>query len=107
LQRSFQIPVQYGLLGTNLVVKAVQPEIITVSFSAPRKEFDSLLPGDIKLILQLWDAKKGRRPFRITSTELSYPSQLDLDDIEPRQVTLEIEERPVEIEKPKTDAVAK
>ena len=70
VQRSFEIPVQYGLLGTNLVVKARPAETITVSFSAPRKEFDFLRPGDIKLVLQLWDARKGRRQFRITSTEL-------------------------------------
>lgn len=94
VQRSFEIPVQYGLLGTNLVVKVVRPENITVSFSATRKEFDSVHPGDIKLVLQLWDVRKGRRQFRITSRELSYPANLDIDDIEPRQVTLEIEERP-------------
>jgi uncharacterized protein (TIGR00159 family) len=94
VQRSFEVPVQFGLLGTNLVVKAVQPEMISVSFSAPRKEFDFLHPGDIKLVVQLWDAKKGRRVFRITSSELSYPPKLDIEDIEPRQVALDIEERP-------------
>lgn len=93
VQHSFVIPVQYSLLGTNLVVRAVQPENITVSFSAPRKEFDLLSAGDIKLVLQLWDARKGRRLFRITSNELSYPGKLDLEDIEPRQVTLDIDER--------------
>jgi len=94
VQRSFEIPVQYGLLGTNLVVASMQPTNITVSFSASRQEFDSLRPGEIKLVLQLWDARKGRRQFRITSTELSYPPTLDIEDIEPRKVTLDIEERP-------------
>jgi len=94
VQRSFEIPVQYGLLGTNLVVRTVQPDTITVTFSAPRKEFDFLRAGDIKLVLQLWDARRGQRQFRITSNELSYPPKLDIDDIEPRQVTLNIDERP-------------
>jgi uncharacterized protein (TIGR00159 family) len=100
VRRSFEIPVQYGLLATNLVVQAVQPETVTVTFAAPRKEFDFLRPGDIKLVLQLWEARKGRRGFRITSNELSYPGRLEIEDIEPRQVTLDIDERPPNGAKP-------
>ncbi len=94
VQRAFEIPVQYGLLGTNLVVQVVKPETITVTFSAPRKAFDFVRPGDIRLVLQLWDAKKGHRTFRITSNDLTYPPKLDLEDIEPRQVSLDIDQRP-------------
>lgn len=94
VQRTFSVPVQPSLLGTNLVVNGIQPERIQVTFSAPRKEFDFLDSGDIKVVLQLWDAQPGRRPFRITSSELTYPPKLDLEDIEPRQVALEIGERP-------------
>jgi len=94
VHRSFEIPVQYVLLGTNLVVTMVRPDSIVASFSAPRKEFDFLGSGDIRLVLQLWDARRGRRTFRITSTELSYPAKLNLENIEPRHVTLEIDEAP-------------
>lgn len=100
VQRSFEIPVQYGLLGTNLVVQAVKPDNITVTFSAPRKAFDFVRPGDIRLALQLWDAKKGHREFRITSNDLTYPPKLDLEDIEPRQISLDISERPADSAKP-------
>lgn len=93
VHRSYVIPVQHGLLGTNLVVRSVLPETITVRFSAPRKEFDFLRTEDIKLVLQLWDARVGRRIYRITSSELSYPGKLTLEDIEPRQVVFEITER--------------
>jgi len=93
MEQSFQVPVQTALLGTNLVVKSIQPTNITVTFSAPRKDFDFVRPGDVKLVLQLWDARKGQNRLRITSSDLSYPDRLDLEDIEPRQVTLEIEER--------------
>ena len=94
VRRSFEIPLHYGMLDTNLVVTTVQPQTITVTFSAPRKEFDFVRPGDIKLFLQLSDARKGRHPFRITSGDLSYPDKLNIQDIEPRQATLDIDERP-------------
>ena len=98
--KAFTVPVQHGLLGTNLVVSATEPKEIKVTFSAPRKEFDFLDAGDIKVVLQLWDARRGRRVFRITSTEVSYPAKLNLEDIEPRQVTLDIDERPPAAAKP-------
>jgi uncharacterized protein (TIGR00159 family) len=100
VKRAFEIPVQYGLLGTNLVVQTVKPENITVTFSAPRKAFDFVRPGDIRLVLQLWDTKKGHREFRITGNDLTYPPKLDLEDIEPRQVSLDINERPDDRPKP-------
>jgi uncharacterized protein (TIGR00159 family) len=93
VQRSFEIPVQYGLLGTNLVVQAIKPDNITVTFSAPRKEFAFIRPGDIRLVLQLPDVKKGVRQVNITSSDLVYPSPLNIEDIEPRQVALNIDVR--------------
>lgn len=98
--KTFTVPVQHGLLGTNLVVSATEPKEIHLTFSAARKEFDFLDAADIKVVLQLWDARKGRRVFRITSTEVSYPGKLNLEDIEPRQVTLDIDERPPADAKP-------
>ena len=100
VKRSFDIPVQYGLLGTNLVVQSVQPETITVTFSAPRKDFDFVRPGDIRVVLQLWSARVGRHEFPITDKDLTYPPKLNLEDIEPRQVSLDINERPAENSRP-------
>ena len=96
VQRSFKIPVTYGMLGTNLVVQTVQPGNVRVTFSAPRKEFDFVRPGDILLRLLLWNTQKGRHQFLINNENLRYPPGLEIQDIEPRQVTLDIEERPDE-----------
>ena len=91
VQETLAVPVQYGGLGNSLLVKSIRPDHIDVTFSAPRREFDFLRPGDVKLVLQLWDEMEGRRPFRITSSELSYPHDLDIENIEPRQVVVNIE----------------
>ena len=58
VQRAFEIPVQYGMLGTNLVVQTVRPENIPVTLSAPRKEFDFVRPGDIRLVVAIVGCKK-------------------------------------------------
>lgn len=93
VQRSFLVSVQPAALNTNLVIRSVNPEAVQVTFSAPRKEFDFLRPGDIKLTLQLWDVGKGVRVFQITGNDLTYPHNLLIDGIEPRQVSFDVAEK--------------
>ena len=96
VRQTFTVPVQYGLLPPELTVARVVPDTVSVRFFGPRKEFTFLRPQNLKLFLNLSDAVPGTRIVAITVGDLSYPSMLDLDDIEPRQVTLEIEKRPPE-----------
>jgi len=98
-RQTFTVPVQYGLLAPDLIVTQAQPDTVRVTFLARRREFTFLQPQDIKLFLNLADAKPGRVAAPITSSELSYPNKLYLDDIEPRQVVLEIERKPPELNK--------
>jgi hypothetical protein len=95
VQQTFEIPVAYRLLPGNLVVSRMEPTTVKVTFSGQRKAFDFVNPGKIKLTLELWDAEKGRHPFAITSRDLAYPAGLELQDIEPRGVMLEIVDKPV------------
>jgi diadenylate cyclase len=92
--RSYVISVNYGLLPSGLVVSEITPGSVRVSLSGERRDFDFLRPDEIKLVLQLWDARKGRYELPITSRDLSYPKELGLEDIEPRQVHLDITEKP-------------
>jgi len=94
VQRTFEVPVNYGSLPTTLTVTKIAPATVRVTFSGQRKAFAFLRLEDIKLALQLWDAGKGRHQFFITSRALSYPPGLELEDIEPRKVLLDIKEKP-------------
>ena len=96
VHQTFTVPVQHGLLGPGLMVSKIEPAAVRVTFSAPRKEFTFFLPQNIRLFLNLSDARLGVRTVQITSSDLSYPSTFSLDDIEPRQVSLDIEKRPPE-----------
>ena len=94
VQQTFTVPVQYGLLGPDLAVIGIQPETVRVSLSAPRKDFTFFLSQNIRLFLNLSGAEPGRRAVAITSSDLSYPENFYLDDIEPRVVILNIEKKP-------------
>jgi len=93
VQRTFEVPVNYGPLPSILTVASIVPDKVRVTFSGQRKTFAFLRVDDIKLVLQLWDARKGKHRFPITSRDLSYPSGLELEEIQPRQVLLDIENR--------------
>jgi diadenylate cyclase len=100
VRQTFTVPVQYGLLGPSLVVAKIEPAAVRVTLSAPRREFTFFLPQSIRLFLNLSDTLLGVRTVQITSSDLSYPSTFSLDDIEPRQVLLDIEKKPLEQPKP-------
>jgi hypothetical protein len=94
VQRTFEVPVNYGSLPNTLIVSNAVPDKVLVTLSGQRKAFAFLRTDDIKVVLQLWDAGKGRHRFPISSRDLSYPRGLELDDIQPRQVLLDIENKP-------------
>jgi diadenylate cyclase len=100
VQRTFEVPVNYGSLPTPLTVAKIAPEKVRVTFSGQRKAFAFLRAEDVKLALQLWDAKKGQHHFFIPSRALSYPPGLELENVEPRTILLDIEEKPREANHP-------
>jgi len=55
------------------------------------------------LAFELLDAKPGQRTFSITVRDLSFPEGLEVEDIEPRQVRVQIREKPAtnDVAKPK------
>jgi len=92
-QQTFSVPVQWGLLRPDLTVASIRPEAVRVTFLAARKEFTFFRPQNIRLFLNLADAEPGCLVVQITTSDLSYPNMLYLDDIMPRQVILEIRKR--------------
>ncbi|NWF54828.1 MAG: DNA integrity scanning protein DisA nucleotide-binding domain protein [Syntrophaceae bacterium] len=93
VNRTFEVPVHYGPLPSSLTVARIDPPKVLVTLSGPRRAFALFKPGDIKLSLQLWDARKGQHDFFIPSGALSYPGGLQLEDINPRKVALDIEDK--------------
>ena len=93
VNRAFEVPVNYGPLPSTLTVARIKPPKVLVTFSGQRRAFAFIKTDDLKLSLQLWDARKGQHDFFIPSGALSYPPGLQLEDIEPRKVALDIKEK--------------
>lgn len=94
VERSYVVKVNYGFLPNSLSVRAVNPTSVRVTLSGERRDFDFVRPEQVKVIVQLWDAGTGRNTFPITSRDLSFPGQLDLEDVEPREVEFIISNKP-------------
>lgn len=94
VQRSFDVPVSFALLPTELEIAAYEPQAVTVVLSGPRKNFGFFKENSVKLTFRLLEAKPGRRSLPITVRDLSLPEGLELDNIEPRQVIVKIKEKP-------------
>ena len=94
VHRSFEVPVAFNLLPSALEVSACNPNDVVVTLSGQRKDFGFLKPGDVKLSFDLLDAFPGPRVLPVTVRNLSFPEGLELEDIEPRQVRIEISHKP-------------
>lgn len=90
IRRSYAIPFQFSLLGSHLTITQTNPVLATVTLSGPRRSFTLLEPREIKLFLNLEEARPGRRAYRVNRTDITVPPGLALADIDPRQVTLAI-----------------
>ncbi|HZI32619.1 MAG TPA: hypothetical protein VFF11_09765, partial [Candidatus Binatia bacterium] len=96
IEQTFDVTVNYSLLPGNLTVSRIDPPKVKVTLSGQRKNFDFVNADKVKLTLELWDVQMGRQPVSITSDDLDFPSDLELQDIEPRGVVLEIVQKPSE-----------
>jgi diadenylate cyclase len=99
LEKTFEIPVNYSSLASNLTVTNIAPAKVRVTFGGHRRDFALLSIEDVKLTLPLRDARKGKQRFSVTNQVLSYPRRLELIDIEPRRVLLDVENKPPEEKK--------
>lgn len=96
VRQTFTVPVQYGLLDPGLMVAKIQPSAVRVTLSAARRDFTFFLPQNIRVFLNLSDVQLGGSTIQITSSDLSFPSEFSLEDVEPRRVFLNVEKKPPE-----------
>jgi hypothetical protein len=91
--KTFMVPVTYTDLTKPWIMKIIAPDQVEMTFRGSRRAFYFLKPGEIKLLLQL-KMIKGRQRIRISSTDAFFPKFLFLEDIDPRVVTVYLDEAP-------------
>lgn len=84
--KSFTVPVEYAELPANLKLSEIVPEEVKVTLSGPRRSFYFLAKEEIRLFLQLFHITEGERYIRVTGSDLIFPQDLNVVDIDPKQV---------------------
>ena len=74
------------------------PKKVAVTFSGPRNSFYFLGEEKMKLFLKMWNLSKGKRVITISSTDLSFPKNIYLENFEPRKITVVIAESPKSVD---------
>lgn len=103
VQRTYDVSVNYGLVPSALTVAKVAPETVKVTFTGQRKAYGLGGEQNIKLVLDLSGVRRGRNSVLIEARDLTFPKELNLEDIEPRRVTLDVQEKPSEPPNPKKE----
>ena len=88
--RSFTIPVKHTNLPEELEITEINPKGISVTFIAPRRDFFFLNENEIKAILKIPKPETGKHKIYISDSDISFPQDLILEDIEPRQIFITI-----------------
>lgn len=93
--RNFEIPIQNVSLPAGLKVKSIDPETITATFLGPRRKFYFFSAGEVNLLLRVPDPQSGVEGVNITESDIKFPNDISLENIEPRRVMVQIEEAEV------------
>ncbi|MDI3270168.1 MAG: CdaR family protein [Bacillota bacterium] len=83
-----QIPIQWRNLPSDLLVQAVEPSAVSITYRAAPAVADGLTPSDFAALVDLSNASPGRLAFNVT---VSVPPQVQLVGINPSRVIFTLE----------------
>lgn len=87
---TFRVPVRFAQVQSGPTIARVEPETLEVTFSAPRKSLYFVSAANIQVALSTWELAPGRTHIAITASNLSFPSDLVLENVKPRDVVVEV-----------------
>ncbi|MCW5890899.1 MAG: diadenylate cyclase [bacterium] len=92
--RTFSVPVKVANLPPELQLESVQPAEITMTLTGLRREFYFVSPRLLEVTVDAALARDGRRTFQVVDSELRYPKELALENVEPDAVKLDLRPTP-------------
>lgn len=91
---SFQVPIAVAHLPANLRVEAIDPPMISATFSAPRRNFYLFDRKKIRVNADVALAELGRRTFSLSEQDFRYPKDLTLQEFSPRSFKISVKAAP-------------
>jgi uncharacterized protein (TIGR00159 family) len=90
VQFTYAVPVTVDNLPAGFELESVEPSAVEVTFSGLRRAFYLFEPARLEVTVDASLARLGRRTFQLSATDLVYPKDLTLQDLEPSQVRISL-----------------
>lgn len=89
--RSFVVPVNHTSLPNGLKISEIEPQKVKLTFLGPKRDFYFLSDSEIDLILKIPEPKPGVQNVDVTKSDIVFPDDLTLEEIDTDQVKVRIE----------------
>jgi len=93
LEVTYQIPVEVEHLPANLTLESVEPPNISVTFGALNRAFYLFEPQKLEASIDASLAALGRRTFRVSEENLTYPKNLTVKGLSPTKIKISVKKR--------------
>lgn len=87
---TYEVPVTLANLPPDAAVESVEPTHVRVAVTGIRRTFYLFNPQSLDVTVDASLAELGRRTFDISESDVNLPSNLTLQDIEPRRVKISL-----------------
>ena len=88
---SFSVKIDFDKLGKEFIIKRVDNDEVIITVYGPVSILKAIRTRDIKLRLNLGDAKEGLHVFTLRGNDVQMPKGLRLDTLKPDFVTVELD----------------
>ncbi len=90
IYKSYTLPVEHVELPDDLSIDEIVPKEVEVTFSGPRRDIYFLRSGAINILLNTLNIRRGQQTIQITGSDVNYPKNVNLEDIDPSKVSVRV-----------------
>jgi diadenylate cyclase len=90
IEATYNVPVAVDNLPQDLTLDSVKPDRVQATLVGPKRAFYLFDPSKVKVTVDASLIDSGRRTFRITEQNLSFPKDLNLQDLTPTTLQISV-----------------
>ncbi|MGH7826051.1 MAG: diadenylate cyclase [Candidatus Binatia bacterium] len=94
VELNFKLPVSIQNLPSDLQIEEVQPAMVSVTFTGPRRAFYLFDPKRLSVTVDASLAELGRRTFNISERNIRHPNDVTVQEVNPPTVRVSVRKVP-------------
>ena len=91
---NYKVPITVDNLPANLQIEAIEPPVVSATFSAPLRTFYLFDQKKLRVSADVATAELGRRTFALSDKDLRFPKELTLQEFSPTSVRISVKAAP-------------